>query len=583
MSAARDLFGSIPFISTSRSQNDYDTLCSAAELWRNEGQHFSAGVCMFDNAYRAAWGDPDRMIRAAQAGIADLERVIAEEPQTSPASIAAIYKLRQAVGYLARDYDIERGSALVRSRELGSDLAQRLYVNFKNHDHADNYLVRGIVLVTDRDGGWETSFPDYDVPLGVERPSVESFLLNIPSAFQLFVGNREWQPAYEIAQSHSAAFTTTTLKGWRSAAIGNMVPTERVARFNEAADAFASDVPPDLGELQSRGGSWSSANKDLWARYFRARARLTESIQHPENVRALLEQANDALIGTEWGWHSTEVSKFQVIVNVLLQIVSDPTTISVEKARNQFEQEIRMLPEAAHDELALTFISEAANAFVGFARDPKSEITRGRIDMALRALEQIPTIGSDIVSALRPEIGKKTIETILGPYRTWMHRALEAITDEAKLRRILLRLLQSDLPRYAQIRHGPLEYGKDVVALISRGGENVLRLYQVKCGDINKGAWWESKHELEEMFQVPLTSLQLPTEPDRIEGFLVTNGHANTYAEPAIEGWLKEQRDLHGRSIEFMHLDALIDWIATERFENELRVALKDENLEVPT
>jgi hypothetical protein len=37
MSAARDLFGSIPFISTSRSQNDYDTLCSAAELWRNEG------------------------------------------------------------------------------------------------------------------------------------------------------------------------------------------------------------------------------------------------------------------------------------------------------------------------------------------------------------------------------------------------------------------------------------------------------------------------------------------------------------------------------------------------------------------
>jgi hypothetical protein len=137
--------------------------------------------------------------------------------------------------------------------------------------------------------------------LGEEQPGVDRLLLNIPSAFQLFVGNREWQPAYEIAQCRSAAFTTAGLKGWRSATIGNMIPAERVARFDEAADAFASDVQPDESEWQSRTRSWSSTNKDLWAKYFRARARLTESIQYPENVRALLEQASDALVGTEWG------------------------------------------------------------------------------------------------------------------------------------------------------------------------------------------------------------------------------------------------------------------------------------------
>jgi hypothetical protein len=49
-----------------------------------------------------------------------------------------------------------------------------------------------------------------------------------------------------------------------------------------------------------------------------------------------------------------------------------------------------------------------------------------------------------------------------------------------------------------------------------------------------------------------------------------------------MEGWLKEQRDTHGRSIEFMHLDALVDWISTEPLINELRVALKDENIDVP-
>src|SRR4051812_7746232 len=77
-------------------------------------------------------------------------------------------------------------------------------------------------------------------------------------------------------------------------------------------------VQPDDTELQTRGGHWSSANKDLWARYFRARAGLTESIQRLENVRALLEQASHALVGTEAGWHSGEVSKFQV--NVLSQM-----------------------------------------------------------------------------------------------------------------------------------------------------------------------------------------------------------------------------------------------------------------------
>jgi len=73
-----------------------------------------------------------------------------------------------------------------------------------------------------------------------------------------------------------------------------MNPAERVERFDEAADAFAADVQPDDTELQTRGGHWASTNKDLWARYFRARARLTESIQHPEKVRALLEQASHA-------------------------------------------------------------------------------------------------------------------------------------------------------------------------------------------------------------------------------------------------------------------------------------------------
>jgi hypothetical protein len=85
---------------------------------------------------------------------------------------------------------------------------------------------------------------------------------------------------------------------------------------------------------------------------------------------------------------------------------------------------------------------------------------------------------------------------------------------------------------------------------------------------------------METMFQVPLTSFQLPIVPQRIEGILITNGHANPYIEPVIDGWLQEQRETHKRLVEFMHLDALVDWITKGRLVNELRAALREHGID---
>jgi hypothetical protein len=98
---------------------------------------------------------------------------------------------------------------------------------------------------------------------------------------------------------------------------------------------------------------------------------------------------------------------------------------------------------------------------------------------------------------------------------------------------------------------------------------------------MNTKLWREARAELEDMFLVPMSEFQLPVSPQRIEGYLVTNGHANPYVEPVMEGWFEEQRKDHRRDITFIHLDTLVDWIFKVRLVNELRAALAEEDIKI--
>ena len=168
-----------------------------------------------------------------------------------------------------------------------SELSQRLLTHFKDLENAANYLVRGIVIVTNLDGQWTVEFPQYEIALNSEQLGEEA-ILNIPSAFHLFVFGRDWSSAHEIVKTRKDAFTTPGLMGWRAVTLANVTPAEAITHFDEAADAFAADTQPDTEELMRRGGFWSGANQQLWAKYFRARARLIESIREPARVKELL-------------------------------------------------------------------------------------------------------------------------------------------------------------------------------------------------------------------------------------------------------------------------------------------------------
>ncbi len=270
-------------------------------------------------------------------------------------------------------------------------------------------------------------------------------------------------------------------------------------------------------------------------------------------------------------------------MQTLARLLGEEPGLSAEEARTQFLFQGRLHGLQPTDEVSLRFISLAGEALEGFRSNPGREITIGRLPSALDTLTRIPLVGPEVSAAVRPAIGDRAVAAIIRPDHSWVYRTLEAITDEAVFRKILLRLLRAapSPPSYAHIRHGPLEYGKDVVVLLAENGRHILRMYQAKCGEMTSAAWREARYQLEEMYQVDLATFQLPTPPDEREGILICNAHANTFVEPAMQGWFDEQERVHGRSFRFMHLDQVVNWIDTQRLYGAFRSACSE--LGLPT
>ena len=109
------------------------------------------------------------------------------------------------------------------------------------------------------------------------------------------------------------------------------------------------------------------------------------------------------------------------------------------------------------------------------------------------------------------------------------------------------------------------------------GSELILRMYQAKCGDIKKSNWKDIRPQLEEIFQIPLETFQVPALVQRRIGILVWNGHADPYVEPVMQAWKKDQWTAFQREFEFMHLDSIVNYILDSRLVTAFRDALAEE------
>lgn len=548
-------------------------LRTIASGWRAVSQHFCAGYVLFQ-AIHFAWGDAQAANACVVAALQDFQTAVARAEDTDLEGIASLQMWTTVIGqnYQGVDPSTVRGSI----RVLDEELAQRLLCladQTSDRGARAGFLVQGLRLETDFAGIWKPEFPGSEVHGGTIAFGPSSLVLNVPSAFHLFVRGSDYFAADAVAQACPEGFTSHGLLGWKAAVAGFLNPAQAVERFSEAAAEFAQDTYDE--EVMKRAGGWDSENVDLWAKYFRARAAVAEIVRTPARAPELLSRASVALAGTEWGWVNPQVTCFRALITALEQVFNGDPATAAAHAKEMLLERARFSGLDENDQLAIMFLDTAKEAFVEFQQAPARAIASGCLADALKILRRIPLIGDEVTTAIGPAIADAEA---YGQQRSWMYRTIGNIKDERLLQRLLLRLMQgqSPPPRYAQIRHGPIEYGKDIVVLVEVDGENVLEMYQVKAGDITKPVWSKAREELEEMFQVDMSSVQLLIKPDYREGILIFNGHLKEYVELVVEGWRAEQARDHHRSFEIMHLDAIIKWIVDSRLLSDLREALAE-------
>src|SRR5262249_23564142 len=146
----------------------FKKLSEAAELWRTDGNHFSAGVAMA-SAVDAAWGDPELMYEALTVSVSDFEKVLSTTEKTEQAWVAAATKLIQVLSRLFHYFSSDREASQARIEEIRSELGSQLVSHFSDDINADNYLVTGFIVTTDFDGKWSVTFPEFPPQFDVEQ------------------------------------------------------------------------------------------------------------------------------------------------------------------------------------------------------------------------------------------------------------------------------------------------------------------------------------------------------------------------------------------------------------------------------
>jgi hypothetical protein len=209
---------------------DHETverLRTIAAGWRAASQHFCAGYVLF-RAIHFAWGDAQAANTCIIAALQDFQTAVAHADDTDLEGIASLQMWTTLIGqnYQGVDPSTVRGSIRALNEELAQRL-QRLADQTNDREARAGFLVQGLRLETDFAGNWKPEFPGSEVRDGAMFFGPSSLVLNVPSAFHLFVRGSDYFAADTVAQACPEGFTSHGLLGWKAALLDSSTQTKR--------------------------------------------------------------------------------------------------------------------------------------------------------------------------------------------------------------------------------------------------------------------------------------------------------------------------------------------------------------------
>jgi len=548
------------------------SIALTAKTLKEKGRLFAAGK-FYLSAHQAAWGvAPDEMCSQCLFEAIDcLVLYINTKPEDEWKALLALNLLQnhsQSLGYrrevaewLANLHAAARNEYLARLNALSVD-----------DDLRQAILISGFHLTGQLDGEWLPSSPGHHIVNGSaswDSNGIETY--SMPSAFDLLIGSKDYSSSYELASKHFDEFTSLGLKGWASACKG-FIDNDGDAFFH-ASEYFALDTHDNENRKEPH---WSSVNVDCWAPYFKSRGHLSGLSLTPTMATDILRNANT--LTRRSAYHIPDVIRHFHIIGAANGLI-DGNRDLITSALTNCRSDLRVFQENQGLVYAYEFISHVND--LSLLKYTDEWISH--LDQLLNVLDRIPDISDAEKRNIKSSLNVGVMNSLAGFENGWEYKLLGNINDERILHRVMLRVFrgEAETPCYSQIRHGPIEYGKDLVICRNVNGKKVNYFYSFKVGEMKKSQWNKDvRPQLEEMFQVKFDSPELNGDISETVGVLLWNDHLSPYVEPIVKGWLEEQKKTFGRQFYLMNIDSVVKYIKDNKLSGLLRDALRDEGVE---
>lgn len=392
---------------------------------------------------------------------------------------------------------------------------------------------------------------------------------SMPSVFDSLIEIKDYLGSKEISEEYSASFTSPGLQGWAHASKG--FAESNGDAFFKASEHFLSDIDDNV----KPGQVWSAVNKNCWGPYFHSRGHMNELMESPSRSVDIIHKANP--VRERFILHIPEVSRYFNILDAAQGLINGDKE-AITTSLNTCTKELRRTPEDKGFILTHDFLEELQNI---------SQRTHGdhwisHLTQLVTILDRIPGLTNNEKANVISSLNVAVPNPLIGFEMGWEYGALESITDERILHRVMLAVFRGEAkaPYFSQIRHGPLEYGKDIVICRDVDGRKVNYFYSFKVGQVKITAWRKDiEPQLRDVFQVKFDSPEYKDNIDNTVGVLLWNDHLSPQVEPVISRWIKEQKDVFGNNYELMNIDDIVNHIRNNNLSGLLRNALRTEGL----